>query len=71
MVLVISVNTGEIPDYEVKSLFCYECKANARDQGSDEYKKRQKDHESNCSINHKSSSEEMEAVAAVDILAEA
>ena len=67
MVFVISVDTGEILDYEVKSMFCHECKAHTQDPESDEHKEWLKNHEPNCSINHKGSSEEMEAVAAVDI----
>ena len=67
VVFVISVDTGEILDYEIKSLFCYECKAHAQDQENDEHKEWLKKHELNCSVNHKGSSEEMEAVAAVDI----
>ena len=67
MVFVISVDTGEILDYEIKSLFCHECKAHAQDQESDEHKEWLNKHEPNCSVNHKGSSEEMEAVAAVDI----
>ena len=67
VVFVISVDSGEILDYEIKSMFCHECKAHAQDQESDEHKKWLKKHEPNCSVNHKGSSEEMEAVAAVDI----
>ena len=53
MVFVISVDTGEILDYEVKSLFCHECKAHAQDKKSHKYKKWQKDHEPSGNINHK------------------
>ena len=68
VVFVISVDTGEILDYEVKSLFCHECKAHTlQDPGSDEHKEWLRKHEPNCSVNYKGPSEEMEAVAAVDI----
>ena len=42
VVFVISVDSGEILDYEIKSMFCHECKAHAQDQESDEYKERLK-----------------------------
>jgi hypothetical protein len=65
---VISVDTGEILDYEVKSLFCHECKAhNNDDKESDKYKQWKDAHTQRCEINHEGSSEEMEAVAAVQI----
>ena len=68
VIFVISVDTGEILDYEVKSLFCYECKVhNNQDSESNEYKEWKSAHELKCEINHKGSSEEMEAVAAVAI----
>ena len=70
VVFVISVGTGEISrilDYEVKSLFCHECKAHTQDPEIDEHKEWLNKHVLNCSINHKGSSEEMEAVAAFDI----
>ena len=67
VVFVISVDAGEILDYEVKSLFCHGCKAHAKDEGTDKHKEWLKEHEPNCCINHKGSSEEMEAVAAVDM----
>lgn len=39
VVFVISVNTGEILDYSVKSFVCHECKArNCLDKETDEYK---------------------------------
>ena len=66
VVFVISVETGEILDYEVKSLFCHECKEhNSWDVESEKYKEWKESHD--CQINHKGSSEEMEAVAAVEI----
>ena len=66
VVFVISVDTGEILDYEVKSLFCHECKEHTNwDVESEKYKQWKESHD--CQINHKGSSEEMEAVAAVEI----
>ena len=66
VVFVISVETGEILNYEVKSLFCHECKEHTSwDVESEKYKKWKESHD--CQINHKGSSEKMEAVAAVEI----
>lgn len=66
VVFVISVDTGEILDYEVKSLFCHECKEHTSwDVESEKYKQWKESHD--CQINHKGSSEEMEAVAAAEI----
>ena len=68
VIFVISVDTGEILDYAVKSLFCHECKAhNTEDQESEKYQDWKKAHEPKCEINHVGSSEEMEAVSAVEI----
>jgi hypothetical protein len=68
VIFVISVDTGEILDYEVKSIFCHECKVHInQDSESKEYKEWKSAHELKCEINHKGSSEEMEAVAAVAI----
>ena len=67
VVFVISVATGEILDYEVKSLVCYECRAREHmDRDSEEYKAWKASH-TNCHINHSTSSEDMEASAAVEM----
>ena len=67
VVFVISVLTGEVLNYEVKSLFRHECKAHGSHyQDSVKYKEWKKAHEKNCEVNHQGSSEEMEAVSAVD-----
>ena len=68
VVFVISVNTGEILDYSVKSFVCHECKArNCLDKETDEYKIWKDAHASTCQINHQGSSEEKEVVAAIEI----
>ena len=68
VIFAISVDTGEILDYEVKSLFCHECKAHSKmNKESEEYKQWQNTHELNCEINHESSLEELKAAAAVQI----
>ena len=68
VIFVISVDTGEILDYCVKSLFCHVCKAHSMDdKDSDEYKKWKEEHQPKCEINHHGSSEDMEAASAVEI----
>ena len=68
VIFVISVATGEILDYCVKSLFCHACKAHCNDdRNSDEHKKWKEEHQPKCEVNHHGSSEDMEATAAVEI----
>ena len=68
VIFVISVDTGEILDYVVKSLFCHECQVhNHDDKDSEEYKQWKEGHEGKCQVNHHGSSEEMESAAAVEI----
>ena len=66
VVFVISIDTGEVLDFEIKSLFCHVCSKNKHlIQGSDAYKKWWKFHEPNCNINHKGSSDSMETEGAI------
>lgn len=68
VVFVISVDTGEILDCEVKSLFCQQCQVHGhQNQDSEEYKEWKKSHKEKCEINHHGSAEDMEAAAAVEI----
>ena len=68
VIFVISVDTGEILDYEVKSLFCNECKEHSKmEKESEDYKHWKDNHKLKCEINLEGSSEEMEAAAAVQI----
>lgn len=65
VIFVISVDTGEILDYCVKSLFCHECKVHSNmNAESEEYRSWKETH---CQINHTGSSEEMEAAPAIHI----
>lgn len=67
VVFVISVATGEILDYEVKSLICHKCQARENmDKDTEEFKAWKAGH-TNCRINHSTSSEDMEASAAVEM----
>ena len=46
VIFVISVATGEILDYCVKSLLCHACKAHCKDdRNSDEHKKWKEEHQ--------------------------
>ena len=68
VVFIISVESGEVLDYEVKSKFCIECKARGHwDKNSDRYKRWYLSHENICSINHTSSLESMGKAAAVEM----
>ena len=68
VVFVISVLTGLILDYQVKSLHCSECKAHEHlDKESDPYKQWKESHSSCCQVNHVGLSEEMEAQGAISI----
>ena len=60
MVFVISIDTGCVLDYSVKSLFCHECKKNIN--ASEEWKQT---HAPNCSVNHEGSSGGMERDGAI------
>ena len=68
VVFVISVDTGEVLDYEVKSLVCFECRSrNIDDRNSEDYQKWYTAHKSSCLINHDGSSESMEKEGAISI----
>ena len=68
VVFVLAVETGEILDYEIRSLYCHACVANKnKKQSAEEYKKWKSEHEPLCRIDHKGSSDSMETDCAVDI----
>ena len=67
VVFVISVLTGEVLDYLVKSLYCHECLFHQKDKESDEYKQRYDSHKDQCCINHVGSSDAMETQGAKEI----
>ena len=69
VVFVLSVVTGEILDYQVKSLVCHMCSkalCKVKDNEKDLLKWREK-HNENCQINHKGSSDSMESAAAIEL----
>ena len=55
MVFLISIDTGCVLDYVVKTKFCHECKANRN--ASEEWKSK---HKTVCCVNHEGSSGAME-----------
>ena len=66
VVFAISIITGEVLDYEAKTLFCYECALHKHDDHSSlKYKHWQENH--NCDINHVGSSSSMETNGAVEL----
>ena len=68
VVFVLSVLTGKVLDYEMKSLYCHECVAhNNDDKCTEAYKIWWANHQPTCNINHKGSSDSMERQGAIDI----
>ena len=68
VVFVIAVETGEILDYELKSLYCHACVANKnKKQSEEEYEIWKSKHELQCCLDHKGSSDSMETDCAVEI----
>ena len=66
MVFVISVDVGEVLDYEVKFLIWFECRSrNNNDTDSEDYQKWYKAYKLNCMINHAGSSESVEKEGAI------
>eukprot|EP00112_Aurelia_sp_Birch-Aquarium-sp1_P015466 Seg3426.2 transcript_id=Seg3426.2/GoldUCD/mRNA.D3Y31 product="hypothetical protein" protein_id=Seg3426.2/GoldUCD/D3Y31 len=65
---VMSVRTGEVLDYEVLSMVCFECRAKEKlDKESEGYKNWYAKHKSTSSVNHKGSNGEMESSGASKI----
>lgn len=68
VVFVISVRTGEVLDYVVKSLMCHTCmKHKQEDKNTNEYKEWFKKHQDICLVNHKGTSDSMESDGACEI----
>ena len=68
IVTAILVDTGEVVDFEVLSLHCYECRKHQHDDnGSEKYKQWQEKHSEVCEINYKGSSSGMEGDGALKI----
>ena len=68
VVFVLSVETGEVLDFEIKSKVCFQCKAKGgKDKSSKEYITWFDKHKHECSVNHSKSSGSMETEAAITI----
>eukprot|EP00794_Sanderia_malayensis_P001550 gene1550-1713_t len=68
VVFVISVRTGEVLDYVVKTKYCQECIYHEKDnKNSESYQDWVKEHNSKCSMNHQGSSDSMEMASAIDM----
>ena len=68
VVFVMSVRTGAVLDYVIKSKTCNECRCHEKDdKETDQYKYWHENHKSRCEINHEGSSGEMEASGAIEI----
>ena len=62
MVFLISVETGQVLDYAVKSLFCHTCKKNPN--ATQAWKN---NHAKTCMVNHSGSSGAMEKQGAIEM----
>ena len=68
LVFVLSVRTGKVLDYQLKSLYCHECVAHKKDDPSTKaYKRWWSDHRPLCNIHHKGSSDSKEREGAISI----
>ena len=68
VIFVISIRTGEILDYVVKSLVCQECTSHQHwDKDGKDYLDWKEKHKAVCQVNHHGSSESMETDGAVEI----
>ena len=66
--LVLAVETWEILDYEIRSLYCHACVANkSKKQSSEEYRTWKSEHVPYCCLDRKGSSDSMETDCAADI----
>ena len=52
VVFVISIDTAEVLDYDVRSLFCRECTSNYARKSKDDFDNWYKQHKIHCQINH-------------------
>ena len=69
VIFLVSVETGEVLDFCVKTISRHECTLHKKDDiNCDKHKQLYRKHASNCSINYDGSSGAMECQAGVDIL---
>ena len=68
VVFVLLLDTGEVIDYQIKSKYCFECKARKHwDKNSERYQIWYDSHQSDCHINHTKPSGSMEVDSVLDI----
>ena len=67
VVFVISIDTGEVLDYNVRSLFCHECTSNYARKSKDDFDNWYNQHKIHCQINHTGSADKMESEGAKSI----
>ena len=67
VVFIISISTGEVLDYVVKSLFCHQCSFHQKNLQTNAYNLWYEEHRDNCCINHSGSSDSMEKEGAKEI----
>ena len=68
VVFFISVDFGEVLDYEIKCKHCFECRCHSKwDKNSEKYQTWYNQHESEYSVNHLKSSESMEKEADIEM----
>ena len=67
VVFVISIDTGEVLDYNVRSLFCHECTSNYARKSKDDFDNWYDQYKIHCQINHTGSADKMESEGAKSI----
>ena len=67
VVFVQAVETGEVLDFSVKSLFCHTCCKQRKKLSDKDFNAWYETHQSSCKVNHKGSSDKMETEGAKEI----
>lgn len=65
----MSVDTSEVIDVAIRSLYCHQCSVNASllSENTDKFKEWYLKHKINCAINHCGSSGKMETEGAIEM----
>jgi len=67
VVFTISVDTGEVLDAVVRSLYCHQCASKHHLLKEEDFQQWYREHQSQCQINHQGSSESMETSGAIEM----
>lgn len=68
VVFVVSVETGEVLDFQTKHKYCFECKSRGHmDKSSEKYITWFESHKEKCAVNHTGSAESMEKEATIEM----